>query len=129
MLPLLIVMVFGIVEAGWALSQRLEIQHGTREAARLVAVDYGSDAEVAAEVCDRMNFTGDSTTTEITIAMPGGDEVGDAAAVTVGASYDSLTGLLDFAFDGASLESSIDIRLEQDARATLGTGVVQTCAA
>lgn len=127
-LPLLLVLLFGIVEAGWAFSQRLEIQHGAREAAHLTAVNYGSDADVATEVCGRMNFTGDSATTEVTISLLGGDDVGDPARVTIQATYSSLTGLFDAVFSGATISSDIAIRLEQEPRDTLGTGTVHTCA-
>lgn len=126
-LPLLLVLLFGIVEAGWAFSQPLEIQHGAREAARLVAVDYGSDVEVAAEVCDRMNFTGDTDSTKVTISLLGGVDVGDPARVSVEASYRSLTRMFDGVFGDASIISEIDVRLEQEPRITLGTGNIQSC--
>ena len=54
-LPLLIVMLFGILEASWAFAQQNDVRHGTREAARLAAVNYGDVQAVAQEACARMD--------------------------------------------------------------------------
>lgn len=126
-LPILLVVLFGIIEAGWALNQQVEVRHGTREGARLVAVDFGTDAEVTAAVCERMHFSGRQSETEVTVTMPSGTAVGDPALVTISAPYAGLTGFFDGMFGGTSIESTVEVRLEQVPEAGLGTGSANHC--
>lgn len=126
-LPLLLLILFGIIEAGWAFNQQVEVRHGTREAARLVAVDYGTDAEVTAEVCERMHFSGQEAGTGITVSTPSGTSVGDPAAVVIAAPYKSLTGFFNGMFDGSTISSTVEIRLEQVPNSGLGTGTTNYC--
>ena len=124
--PLLILLLFGIIESGWAFSHQLEVRHGAREGARLVAVNFGTDAQVTAEVCTRMNFTGDLATTTVTITKSG-SAIGDTATVTIDAPYTSITGFTSGLFGSVTLTSSVDIRLEQIPQAGLGSGAAVTC--
>ena len=125
-LPLLLILLFGIIEASWAFNQQLEVRHGAREGARLVAVNAGTDAEITDEVCDRMHFSGDEALTEVTIATSG-LLIGDTATVTIVAPYTGLTGFLDGIFGGSSLTSIVDVRLEQVPQANLGTDTAVAC--
>ena len=125
-MPLLFLLLFGIIEAAWAFNQQLEVRHGAREGARLVAVNEGTDDYVAAQVCDRMHFSGDEAATLITITTSG-TSIGDTATVTIVAPYDGLTGFLDGVFGGATFNSTVKIRLEQVPQADLGTGVGKSC--
>jgi Flp pilus assembly protein TadG len=123
---LLFTLLFGIVEAGWAFNQQLEMRHGAREGARLTATNYvGGDAAVAAEVCDRMHFSGDESVTTVRIST--GSAIGDTATVIVSTPYAGLTGFLDGIFGGATLSSEVDVRLEQVPDATLGTDTDFNC--
>lgn len=114
-LPLLLILLFGVIEAGWAFSQQLEVRHGAREGARLLAVNEGTDAEIVAEVCDRMHFSGENSETEILLTLePGGDgTIGDTAKVSINAPYNTLTGFFDGVFGDARFDSEVEIRLEQ----------------
>ena len=124
---MLFTLLFGIIEAGWAFSQQLEIRHGAREGARLVAVDYaGGDATITTEVCDRMHFSGDQAATTVQISLDGAT-IGDKATVTVQSPYQGLTGFLDGIFGAATIASTVDIRLEQVPDAGLGTNVAMAC--
>lgn len=120
-MPLLLLLLFGIIEAAWAFNQQLEVRHGAREGARLVAVNEGTDPEVVAEVCRRMHFSGEEAVTEITITKSG-STIGDTATVAVVAPYNGLTGFFDGIFGGASFNSTVEIRLEQVPQAGLGEG-------
>jgi Flp pilus assembly protein TadG len=122
---LLFTMLFGIVEAGWAFNQQLEMRHGAREGARLTATNYGADAAVVAEVCDRMHFSGDRTATTVRIST--GSVIGDTATVIVSTPYSGLTGFLDGIFAGTTLSSEVDVRLEQVPDAGLGTDTDFNC--
>lgn len=122
--PLLVMLLFGMIEFGWLFSQNLDVRHGAREGARLAAVNFpegpppnsgarsNANAQaLAAEVCDRMQT---ATGAAITVASAG--SVGDEATVTVDAPGDTLTGMFDWALpSGFELSSSVSIRLEQDA--------------
>lgn len=125
-MPLLVLLVFGTVEAAWAFANNLDVRHGAREGARLIAVN--ADPAIAGatqtdrlvnETCDRMDMAGNTTATvEFTRT---GSAVGDAATVTVTAPHDDLTGFLG-AFGGITLSSSVDIRIEQVATWTVNAG-------
>ena len=126
MLPLLLVLLFGIIEAGWAFNQQLEVRHGAREGARLVAVNAGTDAEITKDICDRMHFSGDEAATAVTIATAG-TAIGDTAKVTIVAPYAELTGFLDAIFGGSTLTSEVEVRLEQVPQMSLGTNIAILC--
>jgi len=124
---LLFTLLFGIIEAGWGFNQQLEVRHGAREGARLAATNYpGGDAAITAEVCSRMHFSGDNTATTVTITKTG-TEIGSTVAVTVSTPYAGLTGFLDGIFGGANIDSTVEIRLEQVADGSLGTGAANSC--
>ncbi len=50
-IPLLLMLVFNIVDAGWALSQQNAIRGATREAARVAATQNLDDTGIAAAIC------------------------------------------------------------------------------
>jgi len=122
-----LILLFGIIESGWTFSHLLEVRHGAREGARLVATDFGDDAAVTAEVCTRMDFTGDLAATTVQIDMLGTREIGQTARVTVTAPYNSLTGFTSQFFGNVTLNSAVDIRLEQIPQAGLGSGAAVPC--
>jgi len=115
-LPLLLVLVFGIMEAGWLFAQLTETRNAAREGARLAVVDFGTASQVAIETCNRAVLSSSGAT--VTIASSGDvtDPIGDPAAsvtVTISNTYDSLTGFLDQFFQGASLDADVTMRIER----------------
>ncbi len=124
----LFTILFGIVEFGSAYSQNLDVRHGAREGARLVAVNYKptaatGDAQsvlIRAEVCDRM---GASSSTSVQLERSGTAAGTSFATVRVSKPLNQLTGFLDFALKNVTLTSSVKTRLEQDAQWN-GTGMV-----
>jgi len=114
--PLVLLLLFGTIEAAWAFAQAADVRHGVREGARLAAVDFGDAAAIAEEVCDRMDLTTDPA--RVGVRFSGFDPAasgarGDAARITVTQSYDSLTGFLDPLFQDRSISSTVEFRLEQ----------------
>jgi len=114
--PLLFLLVFGIIEFGYAFVQYLDVKHGAREAGRLAAVNYGtgvgtvqSDSIIDA-TCLRIDQPDGVT---FTLTLPGGSGIGQEARVQVNRSYESLTGFFDFLT--IDMDSSVDVRLEQAA--------------
>lgn len=121
LMPLLVMLLFGIIEFGWAFSQFQDLRHGAREAARLAAVDTDTDANMAATVCGLMEV---STGQTIVFGLSGGTEIGDIAEVTVSAPLAELTNLMGI-FLPSTLTSDVEFRLEQPA--TNWTGTSNTC--
>jgi Flp pilus assembly pilin Flp len=113
-MPLLVLLILGIVDAGWAFFQNLEVRHGAREAARLAAVDYGTADEIIVATCQRMNVAHGSEDFTVALSKSGSD-IGDTATVTVSKpDHTSLTGILPF-FDHLNLSTTVEIRIEQPA--------------
>ncbi len=81
-MPLLLLLVLGTVEAAWAFANNLDVRHGAREGARLIAVNAdpaGAGAtqtdRLVNETCDRMDMAGNiNATVEFTRT---GTAVGD----------------------------------------------------
>lgn len=108
--PLLILLLLGTVELGWALGVNNDVRHGAREAARLAAV---STPDLENRVCGSMDLSSGQT---VTYAMVSGSGVtGDTASVTVEAPAGSLSGapLISWVVP-ATISSAVEFRLEQD---------------
>lgn len=121
-LPLLLLFLFAIVEFGWGFTQHLDVRHGARETARLTAVNVNPGGQppatqaygIAALGCDRLEHA-TGATVQIVFDDPSATNVGDLAEVTVTRDFEQLTGYLGPIFDGMTLTSVIEFRLEQDA--------------
>jgi Flp pilus assembly protein TadG len=126
LMPFVLLLLLGAVEFAWLFSQNLDVRHGAREGARLVAVNYPNgpvtptpsptstaqtDA-IVAEVCNRMDV---SSGANVTLTSDTG-QVGDSATATVSAPANTLTGFLDWAIPSSlQLSSTVEIRIEQPA--------------
>ena len=114
--PFLILLLFGIIEFAWVFATNLDVKHGAREGARITAVntpDTGN-ADLAAEICSRMELVGSNTLTSITWTSDLTPAVGEGVTVTVSTPLTTLTGIMDWAFGGVpTLDSTVEIRIEQ----------------
>ncbi|MCL1593849.1 MAG: pilus assembly protein [Actinomycetia bacterium] len=114
-LPVFLLMMFGMIEASWAFASANDVRHGAREGARLAAVGaapFESVDEIGAEVCSRMDIAGGSGVT-VTFATPTGDgSRGSEGTIIVSLNYSSLTGSLDSWFGGKVIDSDIDFVIE-----------------
>jgi len=127
-MPFLLVLLIGIVEFGWIFATNLDVKHGAREGARITAVNEpsGGNANLAAEICSRMDLAGSAPTSIIWQGLElNGDPdigVGDGVQVTVDTNeLNTLTGFLDWAFSGTTeLNSTVEIRIEQEPDFTNG---------
>ena len=133
--PLLIMLLFGIVEFSWIFAQNLDVRHGAREGARMAAVNFpagvnngdprtdANRAALIAETCGRMDLA-----TGATVEVESSGGVGDAAVVTVASAADTLTGLMDWVIPSAlTLTSTVEIRMEQPATWTNTPGTPIGC--
>lgn len=120
-MPFLLMLLIGIVEFSWTFATNLDVKQGAREAARITAVNEpdGGNANLAAEICQRMDLVGDDPNTTITWTGDDTDgdgtvEVGEGVTLDVSTPHETLTGFLDWAFGGiTNLESTVEIRIEQ----------------
>jgi TadE-like protein len=114
-MPLLVLLLFGMIEASWAFALTNDARHGAREGARLAAVDFGDVAAIGAEVCSRM----DASTATVVVTLgdaSGGVDAGGRGSegeITIALSYSSLTGILDQFFGAKTLTSDISFIVEQ----------------
>ncbi len=107
-LPLLVLLLFGIIEAGWAFSQSVEVRNAAREGARLAVVDFGTGQQVIDETCARADLSGSGATVDVTVNGT------TSVTVDITQSYASLTGLLNPFFNGLNLSSTVEMRIERD---------------
>ena len=118
LLPLLVLLLFGIVEFAWLFAQNLNVRHGAREGARLAAVDF---TPLISETCGRMDIVTGATVGLASTDLNGnGVDVGDEVAVTVSAPVNPITGIFG-AWLPASLTSTVAIRIEQPPSWSSGT--------
>ena len=119
-MPLLLILVFGVIEFGWALTQHLDVRHLARETGRIATVN-GAVSDIEDRVCAGDVIVPSAVTS---ITRTGSSDRGEAAFVTIQANLDQITGLFGWLFGGSpSLSSTVEIRLEQDAIAWDGTNL------
>ena len=137
-LPLLLTLLFGIIEFGWAYAQMLDVRHGAREGARLVAVNdfpAGQTADdlttiqqtnhLVATICDRMDLTNDAKVS-MELVVSGGVSAGQTVLVTVDMPLQTITGWFDPLIGARELSSTLQVRIEQEA--TWEETTQQSCA-
>jgi len=128
--PLLLLLLFGIIEVGWMFAQQVEIRNATREGARLAVVDYGDATEIINETCSRADLSGHVAT--ITIALNGPTDADfdppspSSVTVTMTKTYESLTGFLDPLLGTVTMTSSAEMRTERPL-VSLTSGGTGTC--
>jgi Flp pilus assembly protein TadG len=121
--PLLILLVFGIIDFGWAMGTYNDVRHGAREAARFAAVNAGDETAMGTMACNSMDIASGAT---VTFTDSATGAVGEQAVVSVTAPLSSISGLnLISVFLPPDLTSTVRIRLEQASSAWSGS--VQTC--
>ena len=114
--PLLILLLFGIIEFGWLFGQYNDVKHGAREGARYAAVNAGSDAAMRTYVCNTMEgLSAGMTQLEVSATDGATSTRGETASIRVRATLSSLSGLpLITTFLPPTLVSDISFRLEQN---------------
>ncbi|MDA3039697.1 MAG: pilus assembly protein [Actinomycetota bacterium] len=127
--PVLMVLLFGVIEFSWVFNQFLDVRHGSREAARLVAVNYQpgtavGDAQttsIVTEICGRIDAPEDARV-QISLVTAGVNEPGDLAVVRVERDLEQLTGFFAAFLNNLQPNAETTFLLEQDAtwNATVG---------
>jgi Flp pilus assembly protein TadG len=108
-LPLLVLLVFGIMEAGWLFAQQVEVRNAAREGARLAVVDEAASpgSSIRTKVCQRAPLSDDRA--QVTIVVDS-----DTATVTVEQDYASLTGVIPSFNAPITIASTVKMRLERE---------------
>ncbi len=113
LLPLLMVLLIGMMEAGWAFSNLLDVRHASREGARLAAVSAGNSTWLRDETCLRMKA---SLRPNTQVALnPAGGQIGNDGTIQVVTNHQPLTNFLNFAFGSITFNEINTFRLEQNA--------------
>lgn len=119
--PLLLILLFGVVEFGLLFGRKLDVSQGAREGARLASVNFqttsGSSgatqsSEIVTTACSRMEVATDTT---ITINTSGGTAVGDTITLTIESTAQPVTGVFDPWLASRVIKSEVEVRLEQPA--------------
>jgi len=129
--PLLMLLLFGVVEFGLTLNHDVDLTNGVREGARQAAVaNYaGNDATcngaggAAAQLaCFTRNNVGLGSQTKVSVVFPTGSNyaVGQTVDVCVSYPMTSVTGLLATFLRGHFLHSEVRMRIEQAPGASPG---------
>jgi Flp pilus assembly protein TadG len=141
-LPVLAVLIFGIIDFGFAFNSYIELRSGSREGARLAAVNNGCNTTAsgcstngtvqkdALITATRARTTGlaNSSNVKVGISFPdgGAKNVGNNVEVCLVYPFQSVTGLFNVL--NINLKSKAVMRLEQTATFDSGTsGGTVTC--
>lgn len=137
--PFLFLILFGIIEFGWAFFQNLDVRQGARETARLAAVNYpdtsttctpgGSGScndtlrtTLLTEACKHMSKPKGVEVRAFRTSGPQEPstnyEIGDTITVQVRKDLQQITKFLSPFLNNIKLSSNVDIRIEQPARWT-----------
>jgi len=113
MLPLLLIVLFMVVDFGVGLTRWIQITNAAGEGARCGGV--GADIpEITQRVVDTSNGIVDPA--NVSVSYPNGQSIGDSVVVDVDYEYDLITPLgrfLTLTFSSLSMSASDNNRLEQ----------------
>jgi Flp pilus assembly protein TadG len=110
-MPLLVLLLFGIVEFGWGMAQQIDVRHKARETLRQAVVNAPAQ-DIQDQACADDMVRG-SDVQEVLLGT--GVDPGTAATVTVRASVRQLTGLFSvFWGPNPTISSTVEGRVEQE---------------
>ena len=133
--PLLFLLVFGIIDFGWAFSQNLDVKHAAREGARLAAVNAATGNnpddrldELIRLIRERSTELADNET-QVFVAFADGPadtnttsgEIGDSVIVCLRYPLRSITGATDIFLPGFLTTKAV-IRMEKIPNFSAGDG-------
>jgi len=92
-LPILLLLLFGVLEYGWMLSKAAALNNAARDGARVGATADATAADITAAVAARM---GDAGMNGYTLNITGGATTGSTLTVEIIQPYDGSIELTDF---------------------------------
>lgn len=120
-LPLLVLLAFGVAEFGWAFAQKMDLNSAAREGARIAANIVGPTGDVQDLLCATLDVGGLGGTITMDASQspddpgPATTPPGTRGAVGrfwIRANYNSLTGFFDVFTSGVTMTSTVDFRVE-----------------
>ena len=130
-LPLLMILVFGIIDFGMGLRSYISLTNATREGARFAAIggsagvypgncDGVTNTTVVGRVCVAIEGLDRADLTSVGVSYPNGQNPGESVVVSADYTYNYITpmgDIVDFFSGGSfpdalSLSTSTDMRLE-----------------
>lgn len=110
LMPLLVLLLLGMLEFGWALAQQIDVRSKAREGLRMAVVDEPL-LDIEARVCANDIVKG----TDINfMTITSGIDTGSAATFTVEADLRQITGLFGiFWGSNPTITSTVEGRVEQ----------------
>jgi len=119
-LPILVMLVFGIAEFGFAFNNYISLRNGVREGARqAVVASFGTDTtcgstETQRLICLTKSRIGLPTTnTRVKVAIPSGYAVGNSVIVCAQYPLNSVTKLFQPFIGNKVLKAKTEMRIEQ----------------
>lgn len=131
LLPVMMIIIFGVIDFGMGLRSYISLTNATREGARFAAVgnpagsfpsqcDGSTNTTVVGRTCVAIEGLDLSNVTDIEVDYPEGQEPGNSVVVSADYTYEYITPLGDFihffsggtATETLSLSTSTDMRLE-----------------
>jgi Flp pilus assembly protein TadG len=103
-LPILLLLLLGIIEAGLALNAQITMRHAAAEAARLTSV-----GENIGPACDQLSDLANGTVSGIGITASGS---GTQVSATASGTYTGISGFVPY-FNSLPLSETATARLEQ----------------
>ncbi len=83
----------------WAFAQHTNVRESAEEGARLAAANFGTPAQIGAQVCDTIDTEFRATKPRVVLTPVRGEGVeGDIAEITVRRSMSTLTGIFEGLF-------------------------------
>jgi hypothetical protein len=117
--PLLLLIVFGIIEFGSLYNNRIELSQGVREGARLAArAEYAACGGV--EACTRDRIGGSlGSGADVWVVVPSSPGIGDDVTVCASSDIDPITPLMGVFLNGKSITSETTMRIETNNASSL----------
>ena len=113
--PLLLTLVFGVMEFGWSFMVHETITNTARECCRLATLQGSTDAEVYARFIEAMSGTGVNVTTDMITINRSPDVDNPVVTISIAVPYSevSITGLASFlGITTQNLRSTCSMRSE-----------------
>lgn len=133
LVPLALLLVFGIIEFGFAFNQNLELRSASREGARLAVVDNGCAGHACSRSADRQRDAliaatrakayglANSASIKISVDYTGTTVGTDTVSVCLNYTVHSITGIFKPILNNVVLRSKSVMRLEQKPTFSKGT--------
>lgn len=115
-LPIAAIVLLVVIEGVWAYAQHTNVRNSAEEGARLAAANFGTPAQIGAQVCDTLDVEFRASKPRVVLTPGDGAGIdGDVAEITVRRSLSTLTGIFEGLFLDAGVSSTVEFTLKRPA--------------